>query len=212
MKIIITDFFDDIFNKVVKDLSMNILDSYSAKVRNIIKRANEKVTVKESKNIDKFIEIYNKTMKKNDASNFYFFDKNYYLTLIKNRNTKLYEVIHNDEIIAMGFFAFNCIFSHYHLSANTEQSYKLNSNYALLDNIFNIAQKLGSKYFILGGGSTPNENDSLLKFKSKFSKELKPFYISGKIYNKEIYDKYIKIWEQQTTNNIKYFLKYRLDI
>ncbi len=197
---------------VIKKLSTNILASYSSKVRNTIKRANEKISVNESKNIDKFIELYNETMKKNEASDFYFFEKNYYIKLLENSEMKLYEVIYQNNIIAMGFFAISGSFAHYHLSANTKESYGLNSNYALLDTIFNKAQEYGSKYFILGGGTTSNKDDSLFKFKKKFSKNLKPFYISGKIYNKEIYDKYTKIWEEQSEENIKYFLKYRLEI
>ena len=78
--------------------------------------------------------------------------------------------------------------------------------------MFHKAKELGLKYFLLGGGTTTQEDDSLLKFKTKFSKELKPFYISGKIYNKSIYDKYNKIWEEQSKEEIKYFLKYRLEI
>ena len=78
--------------------------------------------------------------------------------------------------------------------------------------VFNVAKEKGLKYFLLGGGTTSNECDPLFKFKKKFSKELKPFYISGKIYNQEIYDKYSKIWKEQSKDNIKYFLKYRLEI
>ena len=113
---------------VVKDLSENIMDSYNSKVRNTVKRANEKVEIKESNNIDKFIELYNATMKKNDATEFYFFDKKYYLDLLKSCEVKLYEVLHQDEVIAMGFLMFSTDIAHYHLSANSDISYKLNSN------------------------------------------------------------------------------------
>ncbi len=197
---------------VVKDLSNDILASYTSKVRNTIKRATEKVLFQESENVDKFIELYNATMQKNDARDFYFFEKEYYKTLIESQKVKLYEIVFENEIIAMGFFLFGQEIGHYHLSANTSLSYKLNSNYALLHNIFNISKELGIKYFVLGGGATSNVDDSLYKFKKKFSDELKPFYISGKVYNQEIYAKYTKLWESQTDENIKYFLKYRLEI
>jgi len=101
---------------------------------------------------------------------------------------------------------------HYHLSANSSISYKINANYALLHNVFQVAQDLGLEYFMLGGGTTSNANDSLFKFKKKFSKDLKPFYISGNVYNKEIYNKYNEIWNSQSKEDVKYFLKYRLEI
>ena len=197
---------------VVKNLTENIFTSYVSKVRNTVKRARERVSINESNNLDKFIELYNETMKKNDATDFYFFKKEYYEKLLQNDNVKLYEVIFEDSIIAMGFFMYGRDICHYHLSANTDMSYKLNSNYALLDYIFNIAKEKGIKYVLLGGGTTSHKDDKLLKFKQKFSKDLKPFYISGKIYNKEIYNKYNQIWQEQSKEDVKYFLKYRLEI
>lgn len=209
------NFFDFNFydrDVVVKNLEEDILASYSSKVRNTIKRATEKVTINESNNISKFIELYNVTMHKNNAEDFYFFNENYYNNLLQNKNIKLYEVIYDNEIIAMGFFMFSNDICHYHLSANTDISYKLNTNYALLHYMFETAKSNGQKYFILGGGTTSKKDDPLFKFKQKFSKDLKPFYISGKIYNREIYLKYNKIWQEQSKEDIKYFLKYRLEI
>jgi hypothetical protein len=197
---------------VVKDLSTDIFASYTAKIRNGVKRADEKIIFRESENIDKFIELYNETMLKNDAGDFYFFEEDYYKNLINLENVKLYEIIFENEIIAMGFFMLSGNIGHYHLSANTPLSYKLNSNYALLHNIFEISKELGIQYFMLGGGTTSNEDDPLLKFKKKFSKDTKPFYISGKIYNKELYNKYNNLWKEQSKEDIKYFLKYRLEI
>jgi hypothetical protein len=197
---------------VVKNLTEDVFTSYVSKVRNTVKRAKEKVDINESNNIDKFIELYNETMKKNNAGDFYFFKKEYYEKLFQDEKVKLYEVVFEDNIIAMGFFMYDSNICHYHLSANTDISYKLNSNYALLDYVFHIAKEKGIQYFLLGGGTISSADDKLLKFKQKFSKQLKPFYISGKIYNKEIYDKYNTIWQEQSEENIKYFLKYRLEM
>jgi len=209
------DFLDfNVYDRdvVVKKLSDDIYKSYNTKVRNTIKRATEKVLFQESVNIAKFIELYNATMLKNDANDFYFFNKDYYNNLLKNKSIKLYELIYEEKIIAMGFFMFSETIGHYHLSANTPVSYKVNANYALLHNVFQIAQDLGLEYFMLGGGTTSSVDDSLLKFKKKFSKDLKPFYISGNVYNKEIYYKYNEIWKKQNKEDIKYFLKYRLEL
>ena len=67
----------------------------------------------------------------------------------------------------MGFFMFGQEIVYYHLSANTPLSYSLNSNYALLHNIFIVSKELGIKYFLLGGGTSSNTDDSLFKFKKK---------------------------------------------
>jgi len=195
---------------VVKELSEDIMSSYSSKVRNIIRKCEKILEVKESKNIDKFIDIYYYTMKKNNADRFYFFNREYFEKLSNLENVKLYEVIYEKEVISMAFFIFS-EFGYYHLSANTPISYKLNANYLLLHKAFLEAKKRNIKYFILGGGTTSNENDTLLKFKKKFSKLLKPFYIGGIIFNKEKYEEYNFLWEQQFNKNVRYFLKYRLE-
>ncbi len=197
---------------IVIDLSQDILMSYSSKVRNTVKRALEKVEISESDNIDAFIAMYHETMRKNNADAFYFFDKTMYNNLYNLKETRLYEVRYEDSIIAMAFFMFGEELVHYHLSANSSQSYLLNANYALLHTLFDIAKESGKKYFLLGGGTTNQEGDSLLKFKSKFSKIKAPFYISGKIYQEDIYREYNKIWEEQSEKEIQYFLKYRLGI
>jgi len=196
---------------VIKNVDKDIISSYNSKVRNTIKRALEKVEIRQSKDIDKFQELYNATMKKNGASDFYYFSKKYYEELIKNKSVELYECLHDGQVIAMGFFMFGNDIAHYHLSANTDISYKLNTNYALLHHLFEVAKTKGIKYFLLGGGITSNNNDSLLKFKQKFSKETKSFYISGKIYNEEVYKAYNNLWKEQSSEDIKYFLKYRLE-
>ena len=197
---------------VIITLNKNIIDSYSSKVRNIIKKADKKVTIQKSDNLIKFINLYNGTMKRNSATDFYFFSEDIFKNLYKIKNIDLYKVVFENEIIAMGFFIKGEDFIHYHLSANSPLSYRLNANYALLYNLSEIAKKEGKSYFILGGGTTSLEDDSLFRFKKKFSKETKPFYISGKIYNKKMYRRYIELWEEQSKVEVKYFLKYRLDI
>ena len=197
---------------VIVDLLQDVFRSYKAKVRNTVKRASEKVILKESDNIEAFVELYDKTMKKNNASNFYYFDSQLISSLFKIGQVKLYEIIYEKKIVAMGFFMFGNEVAHYHLSANSDLSYKLNSNYVLLNSLFEIAKEKGLSYFMIGGGMTSERDDSLLKYKMKFSQMTKPFYISGKVFDEETYNRYLGIWEEQSSSDVKYFLKYRLDI
>ena len=141
-----------------------------------------------------------------------YFSQKYYDELLNIDDIELYEVKKDDQVISSSFFMFGDKFGHYHLSANDYEMRKHNANYFILDQIFEIAKNKGKKYFILGGGTTSDKNDSLLKFKQKFSQNVKPFYISGKIYNQKIYDKYKLMWEKKSKRDIRYFLKYRLEI
>ena len=185
---------------------------YSSNTRNILRKCEKELVFQKSDNIEAFIELYEKTMDKNNATDFYYFSREYYEQLISNENIELYEIRQDGKIISMAFFMFSDELGHYHLSANDYEMRRYNANYFILDQIFEIAKHKGKRYFLLGGGTTSNKDDSLLKFKQKFSSLTKLFYISGKIYNNEIFSKYRQVWEQQSKEEIKYFLKYRLEI
>jgi lipid II:glycine glycyltransferase (peptidoglycan interpeptide bridge formation enzyme) len=184
--------------------------NYSTKTRNILRKCERELTFVRSDNIKKFIELYEKTMDKNNANEFYYFPKSYFEKLMKNKDIELYEIQKDGVVISSAFFMFSDAFGHYHLSANNYEMRQYNANYFILDKIFDVAKEKQKKYFILGGGTTSFKDDSLLKFKQKFSKERKPFYISGKIFNQKIYDEYTIKWKKQSINDIPYFLKYRL--
>ena len=186
--------------------------NYSSNTRNILRKCERALVFQKTDDIEMFIELYEKTMDKNNAADFYYFSREYYEQLLDNRNIELYEVRQDNRTISMAFFMFGGEIGHYHLSANDYEMRKYNANYFILDQIFDIAKNKGEKYFLLGGGTTGSKDNSLLKFKQKFSPLIKQFYISGKIYNHEIYNKYIQAWEQQSKEEIRYFLKYRLEI
>lgn len=187
-------------------------NSYSSKTRNILRKCEKELTFEQSVNIEKFVDLYEQTMNKNNAGEFYYFSKDYYEQLLKNSSIDLYVVKKDEQVISSAFFMQSDAFCHYHLSANDYNMRQYNANYLILDKMFELAKSNGKKYLHLGGGTTSLKDDSLLKFKQKFSKLTKPFYISGKIYNKDIYDKYIQLWEEQSIDKVKYFLKYRLEI
>lgn len=212
------EFFDMLIhdrNVVYVDLSLSKeqrWSEYSSNTRNILRRAAEKLTFSETNDLAPFIELYHETMKKNSAESFYFFDDNYFQKLLEFKSSNLYTIMEDQTDLSSGFFLFGEEFAHYHLSANNYTRKQHNANYLMLENLFEEAKKMGIEYFVLGGGRTNKEDDALLRFKQKFSKFTKPFYIAGKIYNKTIYDRYVKSWEQQSQKEIKYFLKYRLEL
>lgn len=183
---------------------------YSSTTRNILKHCEKKLTFEQTEDIESFNELYQKTMARNQADSFYYFDLEYFKKLLILENTCLFFVRNEtNDIVSAAFFMFSETLGHYHLSANNDDFRNLNGNYFMLDSIFEFAKNKNIKYFHLGGGRTNQTDDSLLRFKQKFSKATKDFYIAGKIYNKSIYDRYNKIRENETEEDIKFFLKYR---
>ncbi|MDD5456777.1 MAG: GNAT family N-acetyltransferase [Candidatus Margulisbacteria bacterium] len=184
---------------------------YSSTARNLLRRAQEQLFVLQSTDIDKFRQIYNQTMDRNKASDFYYFDENYYRSLVSNKNVILLEVKQEATTVAMGFFMFGQEIAHYHLSANTEDGLHLNANYLMLDTAFDLGKEKGCSVFLLGGGRTNDPADPLLRFKQKFSGLTRDFYLGGKVYNQQKYNEYVNMWKEQNPGDErKYFLKYRL--
>lgn len=213
--------FGRLFDMCIYDRNVAVVDlqlsheerwkQYSGNTRNILRRCSKTQIFQRTENIEKFVDLYYKTMKKNEAVKFYFFDMQYFHNLLNIDGVHLYEVVYEGKSIAMSFFMCTSEIAHYHLSANDSNYLKLNANYFILDNAFEEARKMNAKYFLLGGGRTNDANDSLLRFKQKYSKFTKPFYIAGMIYNHDKYRKYIHEWESHNEGkDINYFLKYRL--
>ena len=184
---------------------------YSAKTRNILRKCYKELIVEESNSLDTFLPLYYQTMQKNQASDFYYFEKEYFEELIEISEVKLFNVKRDDEIISSGFFFYSEDFVHYHLSANNTEFKKLNGNYMLLEHAADLGIRQKCKNFLLGGGRTSSIDDGLLRFKSKFSPSKLDFFIGGMICNDDLYKRYNEEWNTQfPERNDKYFLKYRL--
>lgn len=168
---------------VIVDLTLTQAErwsKYSKTTRNIIRKA-QKVLEYDCADdaVGSFINMYQQTMDRNQAAKFYYFDSDYFNQLSAISGVELLTVKLAGEHVSMGFFMQRGELSHYHLSANNCDLLRENGNYALLDFAFDRAKKNGCKWMILGGGRTSAHDDSLFKFKAKFSDNIKPFYIAG---------------------------------
>jgi hypothetical protein len=216
------DQFPGVFDFIIPDRKTVYIDlsltkeerwlQYDANTRNILRKAEKTLTLERTEDIDLFMEMYYETMKRNQADEFYFFDAQYFKKLMKLNGTRLYQVKLGDEVVCSSFVLNGKDIAHYHLSANRTEYLKLNGNYFLLDNLFEAARAENKKFFHLGGGRTAQENDSLLLFKKKFSKNTLTFYIAGKVFMRDAYQELCERWQQQTEKKQKYFLKYRLPL
>lgn len=153
---------------------------YSKTTRNIVKRAAKRLTAGPIEgDISAFKEMYYQTMTKNQATDFFYFEESYFEQLSRISGVSLMGTRLDGEYASTGYFMCGGELAHYHLSANNIELNKENGNYLLLDAAFDHAKAQGCKYMMLGGGRTSSPNDSLFKFKSKFSSTHLPFYIAG---------------------------------
>lgn len=178
-------------------------------VRKILKEDIEYEIIENPSDLDKFIEIYYDTMDRNDASDYYYFDREYFEFLIKNMKNHIINInIYMDEkCIASGLYFRYKDMLHAHLSGTDHNYLHLSPAYILKYLTLKWGEENGINYIHYGGGTTNDENDSLLKFKSKFTKEgFFDFYIGKKIYNQEVYDYLV---EQTNTEKEEFFPQYR---
>lgn len=177
------DFFCQERQVVIVDLTLTQPErwsKYSKTTRNIIRKTQKVLSRHQADDaMDDFLSLYQQTMDKNKAADFYYFDRDYFNQLSEISGVELLTVKLADEHVSMGFFMQTGELAHYHLSANNSELLRENGNYALLDFAFERAQQNGCKFMMLGGGRTSASDDCLFKFKTKFSDHIKPFYIAG---------------------------------
>lgn len=182
----------------------NRWQSYSSTTRNKIKKGQKLLKLSINCNLQEFIDLYKQTMKKNKATDFYYFSDEYFKRLISMANTKVFCALLNDRMMAGAIFLESEFNVSYHLGAKDYNNNITSVNYFLFESIFDYYSKNGKMYALLGGGKTSDKDDSLFKFKQKFSKQTLPFYIAGKIFNKEIYERLSKQHKDS-----RLFLKWR---
>lgn len=196
---IVKDFSSDNKNKInkIKKFNITVSDHYS------------------EEDLNEFKLFYNNRMKEVKAKEMYFFKEDYFkkFLLLKNFFT-LFKVKYENINIGMSLVIHYNKIAHYHLSACDKNYFKYAPNNIL--RYFAIKFFKEKKYNILnfGGGVTSEDDDTLLAFKSRFSKQYKYFYIGKFIFNQEIYNNETKNWETKNINkkdNYKNYLqKYRL--
>lgn len=199
---------------VVVDLSLSDEErwqQYPSKMRTILRKCGRDLEIVTQKGQGEFIDLYHQTMQKNKATDFYYFDEEYFKEIFAFNDIHLMSISYERQLASAGLFMLSPEIAHYHLSANNASLSNRNGNYALLEEAIKLAKSRGCQYLLLGGGRTPDKDDTLFRFKSKFSPLTKDFYLAGNVFEKTVYEEYISLWEEQNPGNQRpYFLKYRL--
>jgi hypothetical protein len=185
--------YDKINSKLMYGIKVDTFENYwknvlNSKKRNMFTKALKnnlkfKITKVIDSSLERFIELYNLTMNKVNATPYYYFNKKYFKSLENIENSYLSEVIDsNNTVIGSSIIFVYDNFVHYHLSCN-DDSINCITDYLLI----NIVKQLGeNKLIILGCGL--NDNDSLSKFKKSLSNVTFTYTIYKNILNKDIYN------------------------
>lgn len=157
---------------------------------------------------EKFRIIYNGTMDKDDAEEYYYFGKEFYTSILDDlpENAQVFWAEKDGEVIAASIMLAANGRMNYHLSGSLRGYSSLAPTNLILYRAALWGCANGYKTFYLGGGVGSGE-DSLFKFKRAFYKgELNHFYIGKKVFNQEKYDELLQMREPIES---RYFPKYR---
>lgn len=150
--------------------------------------------------LDDFIEIYNQTMRRNSASDHYYFSKTYYLQLKKKfgKAIRLFFAKFQEKPISASMFFFEKDIIQYHLSGSLHEFFSLNGAKLILDEVRQLGMREGFSWLHLGGGVGSSE-DNLFRFKAGFSKIRLPFHVVRHIVDQKGYEELClkrQIWAQ----------------
>lgn len=158
---------------------------------------------------DKFRTIYNQTMQKDDAEDYYYFKPEFYASVLNDlpQNAQVFWAEKDGQAIAAAIMLSTNGRMNYHLSGSLREFSSLAPTNLLLYEAALWGCANGYKTLYLGGGVGAGE-DSLFKFKRAFYKgELNHFFIGKKIYNAEKYDELLGM--RETIDNPGFFPEYR---
>lgn len=143
-----------------------------------------------------FVELYNKTMEKDDAIDYYFFDQAFYLSILYSLkyNSLIFYSVYEEKMIAGAIILFANGQMHYHLSGSDPHYNSLCGTNLLLTEAIKWGLESNYYSFHMGGGVGSSSDDGLYKFKQGFNKESDTFFSIGQIiFNEDIYDELVSI-------------------
>lgn len=213
----VDDFYEviDLGNTIQLDTSSKemIWKNLTSKNRNMIRKA-VKSGVKvywgrEPGLYETFETIYNQTMDKVQASDYYYFGKEFYRSILEDLKYRalMFYAEYEGEKIAMSIILTGSTGIHYHLSASRREYQQLAPTNLILYEAACFACEQGYQTFHLGGG-LGSHKDHLYSFKKQFNRaEDRVFSIGRRIYDREVYERLCELNEPDPESG--FFPKYR---
>ena len=155
-----------------------------------------------------FRTIYNGTMDKDHAEEYYYFGKEFYKSVLEDlpQNAQMFFAVKDGNVIAASIVLAANKKMNYHLSGSIREYSNLAPTNLILYKAALWGCENGYKTFYLGGGVGSGE-DGLFKFKRAFNRgELNRFYIGKKVFDRAKYEELVGMREPTESG---FFPKYR---
>lgn len=180
-----------------------IWENIISKNRNMIRKAEKNgIEIRHGKDVklfEDFRRIYNSTMDKDNAEEYYYFGEKFYESIHNDLhdNYEMFYAVMDGQIIAMSIMLFANKQMHYHLSGSMIEYRNLAPSNLLLYKAALWGCEKGYKTFHLGGGVGSGE-DNLYKFKAAFNRNSDyQFSIGKEVFDQEKYDELVRLRKEK---------------
>lgn len=152
-----------------RDLLMTMHGKHRNVVRKALAAGVEVRTVEGSEDLGEFADLYDLTMRRQNAADFYFFPDAYWRALESGLRPHVvrFDALLEGRLVASALCFATEPYLHYHLGATADEARNLGASNLLLHEASLWAQQRGWSAVHLGGG-VGGSADSLLKFKQRF--------------------------------------------
>lgn len=209
----------DLGKTIAMDLTSDetIWANITSKNRNMIRKAEKSgVTIHHGKSAELlrvFKEIYDETMRHDNAIDYYFFDEEFYRSIDTELadNYELFYAMVDGKIVSMSIMLFAGNQMHYHLSGSRFEYRNLAPSNLLLFEAAKWGRAQGLRTLHMGGGVGSGE-DNLYKFKAGFNRNSDYQFSIGKmIVNPEAYYKLCALrgMSADAAAEVRFFPAYR---
>lgn len=207
-------------HNVVRELNSSldeITQDFDRKVRKNLKKAmNSNLLLeigKKEQNIEGFLKIYYDTMKRDNASSEYYFDKDFFMQLLDFNNSELFVVKLEEIIISAELVLFGDNNSYSFLGGTDSQYFEFRPNDFLKFGIIKWAKEKGLKTFVLGGGY--GKDDGIFQYKKALAPSgIVDFYVGNCVFDKTKFDMLIDLRKKEPEFNVSdsFFPSYRINL
>jgi hypothetical protein len=196
------------------DLETDAIPSgYQTRVRTAVRKAaGAGLRVSWGRNSEiagEFARFYREGMSALSASSFYFFDDRYFEELANIGSLRLAICTLDGTWLSAALFLMGAECVEYHLAASSPEGKRLNASNLLLHETAEACKAMGYRKLYLGGGTDSRADNSLLFFKSGFSKKRETFQVGWIIHDATVYSELQTRWRHRLEANPNKVMFYR---
>jgi hypothetical protein len=163
-------------------------NDYEPKVRQNIRRARSRGCALEvdpdGARVEEFLHVYTETMKRRNASSYYFFSREFFESLVRGLpgQCAFFHVVHGGKVVSSELVLLSQRHAYFFLGGTLAEAFDLRPNEFLQVETFQWCRSAGKKALVLGGGYKGSEG--LLKYKRCFAPAGEvPFRIGTKVHD-----------------------------